>query len=77
MAYRRCFMVPEHHLPEVVLRARRRASLAGELRLSRPHPHRTLVPPEVADAIVALLRDGTYAAAVERVALADPGLRDG
>jgi hypothetical protein len=66
-------LTPE--LGEVVARARRRAASAGELQ-ARPGPYRSPVPPEAADAVLELLRDGTYAAAVARVVAEDPDLAD-
>jgi hypothetical protein len=63
-------------LDEVVARARRRVAETGELRRSGAGPYRSQVPPEVADAVLELLRDGTYAAAVARVVADDPDLGD-
>jgi hypothetical protein len=48
---------------------------SGELQ-ARPGPYRSPVPPEAADAVLELLRDGTYAAAVARVVAEDPDLAD-
>jgi hypothetical protein len=63
-------------LDEVVARARRRAAETGEFARFRTGPYRSPVPPEVADAVLDLLRDGTYAAAVARVVADDPDLGD-
>jgi len=67
-------LTPE--LGKVVERARRQAAAAGELRPPRPGPYRSPVPPKAADAVLELLRDGTYAAAVARVVSEDPDLAD-
>jgi hypothetical protein len=63
-------------LDEVVARARRRVAETGELERSRPGRYRSPVPPEVANAVLELLRDGTYAAAVASVVADDPDLGD-
>jgi hypothetical protein len=63
-------------LDEVVARARRRVAETGELARSRSGRDRSPVPPEVADAVLELLRDGTYAAAVASVVADDPDLGD-
>ena len=61
-------------LDEAVARARRLAAELGELRPLAPGPYRSPVGREVAEAVMGLLRDGTYAAAVARVVADDPEL---
>jgi hypothetical protein len=68
---------PGPQLREAVVRARQAAEAAGELRPPEPGPCRSPLPPEAAEAILELLRDGTYAAAVARVVAEDPELADG
>lgn len=63
-------------LREIVARARRAAETAGELRPPGAGPLRSPIPVEARAAIMELLRDGTYAAAVARVAAEDPDLAD-
>ena len=63
-------------LGRVVERARQAAEAAGELRPPAPGPLQSTIPVEAREAIVGLLRDGTYAAAVARVAAEDPDLAD-
>ena len=63
-------------LRELVARARRRAEEAGELRPPARGPLRTSISVEVGAVIMELLRDGTYAAAVARIAAEDPDLAD-
>jgi hypothetical protein len=63
-------------LDEVVARARRRVVETGEFPRSGSGRYRSPVPAEVADAVLELLRDGTYAAAVARVVADDPDLGD-
>lgn len=63
-------------LSAVVQRARRRAEELGELPgepISSLEPRISL---EVGEVILELLRDGTYAAAVERIVADDPELTD-
>lgn len=63
-------------LGRLVERARRAAEAAGELRPPAAGPLRSTVPVEAQEAIVSLLRDGTYAAAVARIAAEAPDLAD-
>jgi hypothetical protein len=63
-------------LGRLVERARRAAQAAGELRPPAVGPLRSTVPVEAREAIVSLLRDGTYAAAVGRIAAEDADLAD-
>lgn len=63
-------------LREVVERARRAAEEAGELSPPGVGPLRCTIPVEAREAIIELLRDGTYAAAVARIAAEDPDLAD-
>jgi len=63
-------------LRSVVERARRAAEEAGELRPPAIGPLRSTIPAEAREAIMGLLRDGTYAAAVARVAAEDADLAD-
>lgn len=63
-------------LAAVVERARRRAVEMGELPRGPFAPHESKIPAEVADVILGLLRDGTYAEAVARIAAEDPELAD-
>jgi hypothetical protein len=60
----------------VVERARRAAEAAGELRPPAAGPLRSTIPAEAREAIIGLLRDGTYAAAVARIGADDPDLAD-
>jgi hypothetical protein len=63
-------------LAAVVERARRRAEEMGEVPRG-PFPRfESKIPPEVAEVILEMLRDGTYAEAVARVAADDPELAD-
>jgi hypothetical protein len=62
-------------LAAVVERARKRAAAAGELTPARGELGPTLRP-EVGELILQLLRDGTYAKAVERIVAEDPELAD-
>jgi len=59
-------------LRQVVERARQTAEAAGELRPPAVGPIRA----EAREAVIGLLRDGSYAAAVARIAAADPELAD-
>ena len=61
-------------LDAVVARVRRHAAETGELGRYRSGRYRSQVPPEVADAVLELLRDGTYAAAVASIVADDPDL---
>ena len=63
-------------LAAVVERARRRAEEMGELPRGPFPPFESTIPPDVAEIILELLRDGTYADAVARVAAEDPELAD-
>jgi hypothetical protein len=63
-------------LGEVVARVRRAALEAGEIGSSPLGAYRSPVSREAGEAIIALLRDGTYAAAVNRVVAEDPELAD-
>ena len=63
-------------LREIVERARRAAEEAGELLPPGVGPLRCTIPVEAREAIIELLRDGTYAAAVARIAAEDPDLAD-
>ncbi|MGH9245229.1 MAG: hypothetical protein ACRD29_13120 [Acidimicrobiales bacterium] len=66
----------EPELAAVVERARRRAEEMGELPRG-PFPRfEATIPPAVADVLLELLRDGTYAEAVARIAAEDPELAD-
>lgn len=62
-------------LGEAVARARSAAVAAGELR-TRLGPYRSPLPPEASDAILGLLRDGTYDEAVRSVVADEPELAD-
>jgi hypothetical protein len=55
---------------------RRDAAQTGELGRSGSGRYRSQVPPEVADAVLELLRDGTYAAAFASIVADDPDLGD-
>jgi hypothetical protein len=63
-------------LDEVVLRARRLAAQTGALEPVRRGSGRLPLQSEAADVVMELLRDGTYAEAVARVAAHDPDLAD-
>jgi hypothetical protein len=63
-------------LRELVARARRRAEAAGEMRPPGRGPLQSSVSPEVGEILLELLRDGTYAAAVARIAADDPDMAD-
>lgn len=63
-------------LAAVVERARRRAEEMGELPHKPFPPFESKIPPELAEVILELLRDGTYAEAVARIAADDPELAD-
>ena len=63
-------------LGRLVERARLAAEAAGELRPPASGPLLSTVPVEAQEAIVSLLRDGTYADAVARIAAEDPDLAD-
>ena len=62
-------------LGEAVARARSAALAAGELRVG-PGSYRSPLPPEASSAVISLLRDGTYDAAVRSVVAEDPDLAD-
>lgn len=74
MAVERADVSPE--LQAAVARARAVAEVAGELSARRPGLPRSPIPGAVADALVALLRDGTYDAAIARIVEDDPELAD-
>ena len=61
-------------LAAVVERARRRAREMGELPRGPFAPSESSIPPEVAEVILAWLRDGGYDEAVARIAAEDPDL---
>lgn len=63
-------------LAAVVERARRRAVEMGEWPRGPFPSYEPKLSAEVADAIMELLRDGTYAEAVARIAAEDPELAD-
>jgi hypothetical protein len=63
-------------LRSVVERARRAAEEAGELRPPAIGPLRSAIPADAREAIMGLLRDGTYAAAVARATAEDNDLVD-
>ena len=63
-------------LRESVTRARALAEANGELTPKRQSFSRSPVPTEIGDALVALLRNGTYDAAVARVVAEHPELAD-
>lgn len=63
-------------LAAVVERARRRAVEMGELPPGPFLPYEPKISSEVADVILEMLRDGTYAEAVARIAAEDPELAD-
>jgi len=66
----------EPDLAAVVDRARTLTEDAGEVTPGQGMSFESRVPPEVGVAIIELLRDGTYAAAVARVVADDPDLAD-
>jgi len=66
----------DQDLEATVERARRRAAEVGELSPGDGSPVELRIPPAVGVVIGGLLRDGTYAEAVERVIAADPDLAD-
>lgn len=63
-------------LAAVVARARRRAEELGELPRGPFPPWEPTMSSDVADVILELLRDGTYAEAVARIAAEDSALAD-
>jgi hypothetical protein len=63
-------------LRRVVEQARQAAEAVGELRPPAAGPLRSTIPVEAREAIIGLLPDGTYAAAVARIAAEDPTLAD-
>lgn len=63
-------------LAATVERARQRALATGELPAAEGSQVKLRIPPEVGAAIGGLLRDGTYAEAVARVAAEDPDLAE-
>jgi hypothetical protein len=63
-------------LRSVVEHARQAAEAAGELRPPVAGPLQSTIPVEAREAIVGLLRDGTYAASVARIAADDSDLAD-
>ncbi len=63
-------------LAAVVERARWRAVELGELPRGSLPPYESKIATEVADVILRMLRDGTYAEAVARIAAEDPELAD-
>lgn len=63
-------------LSVVVQRARRRAGELGELPGAPTSSLEPRIPLEVGEVILELLRDGSYAAAVERTVVDDPELTD-
>jgi len=63
-------------LREAVARARALADATGELSPKRQEPSRSPLPTEVGDALVALLRNGTYDEVVARVVAEHPELAD-
>jgi len=63
-------------LAAVVERARRRAVESGELARGPLQPAEPVLPPDVGDVLLEMLRDGTYAEAVARTVAEDPELAD-
>ena len=66
----------DEDLAATVERARQLAAATGELLARDAPPFRSPIPPQVGAAVGELLRDGTYADAVARVAAHDPDLAD-
>jgi hypothetical protein len=62
-------------LGEAVARARSAALATGELRAGRG-PYRSPLPPEARDAVLGLLRDGTYDEVVLGIVADEPDLAD-
>jgi len=67
---------PDDELAAVVARIREEIRLAGEDRLPPKREDAEPLPREVRDAVMRLLRDGTYHAAAARVGAEDPELAD-
>lgn len=63
-------------LQSAIERARKSAESSGAFQLRGRERGRNDISPTLSEAIVDLLRDGSYAAAVARVAAEDPDLAD-
>lgn len=66
----------DRDLAAAVERARHRVTEAGELSPGGGAPFQSRIPPEVGAAVGELLRNGTYAEAIARIAGDDPDLTD-
>lgn len=66
----------EDDFDAVVARTRHLVASRGENRVEVREPFQSPLTPEERDAVMSLLRDGTYAAAAARVAVDDPDFAD-